>query len=274
MTQLDPEIAAVVAEKAAAAPAYEPPVEEMRANHEAETPIFCGTGEAVAEVVEEEIAGVPVRRYVPEGAAEGARIAYFHGGGWVIGSLDSYDPICRALANRSGVEVIGVGYRLAPEHPAPAALDDCRAVAHALSAERLAVAGDSAGGYLAARVAQEIDVSAALLVYPVIDPACQTPSFSDYEEGYGLTAAGMRRFWRLYGEQERVAERTRARRVVVVLADHDVLHDEGHAWATAVGAELRRYEGTVHGFFRWLARCELSRRAVADAGAALRAALG
>ena len=99
-------------------PAHEVPVEQARAGHENETEQLGGPGEEVGEVSDAELAGVPVRLYTPLEPA-GGTIAYFHGGGWVVGSIDSFDTACRALANASGATVASVGYRLAPEHPVP-----------------------------------------------------------------------------------------------------------------------------------------------------------
>ena len=134
-----------------------------------------------------------MRIYLPLEPAGGS-VAYFHGGGWVVGSIDSFDTACRALANASGAILVSVGYRLAPEHPFPAALEDCAAATRALATrpgEPLAVAGDSAGGNLAIGVARRLrDGCAAMaLIYPVTDAGLNTPSYRDFKERYGLTAA-------------------------------------------------------------------------------------
>ncbi len=152
------------------------PVAEARANFEA---LFAGLrpGESVSAVADHAIpvdrADIPARSYRPEGAADGeslALVVYFHGGGWLLGSVESHDGICRALANASGAVVLNVGYRLAPESRFPAAADDALAAtrwAHANAAllgadpARLAVAGDSAGGNLAAVVCQDLRVRAS-----------------------------------------------------------------------------------------------------------------
>ncbi len=103
-------------------PAHEVPVEQARAGHEQETQILAGPGEEVGAVEDVQLAGVPARVYTPL-EPQGGTVAYFHGGGWVVGSIDSFDTACRALANASGATVVSVGYRLAPEHPFPAGLD-------------------------------------------------------------------------------------------------------------------------------------------------------
>jgi acetyl esterase len=149
--------------------------------------------------------GVPCRLYRPSDQTGLGLLVYFHGGGWVLGSIDSHDDLCRQLANGSGHAVLSVGYRLAPEHPFPAPLDDSIAsarwaYAHAeqlgCRADRIAVGGDSAGGNLAAAVAQigPVPLSFQLLIYPVTD--C-TQSFASHDEnaaGPFLTKAAMRWF--------------------------------------------------------------------------------
>jgi acetyl esterase len=224
-----------------------------------------------------------------------------HGGGWAVGSIESFDTVCRALANASGAIVASIGYRLAPEHPYPAGLEDALTVVRWLAANagelggdpgRLAVAGDSAGGNLATVVARrlrgELDLRMQALIYPATDAGLNTASYRDFGEGHGLTAASMRRYWNLYldgadGMQPdtsplRADDLDGMPPAFVLTADHDPLRDEGEAYAEAlrgagVEVELRRYAGAVHGFWRWLAAADLSRRAVAEVGAALRAAL-
>ncbi len=162
-------------------PAHEVPVDQARAGHEAETEHLSGPGEPVAEVRELEIAApsctIPARLYRPgtqPPAVPLPLVVYLHGGGWMLGSIASFDTVVRALANASGAIVVSVGYRLAPEAPFPAGLEDClcavrwlAANAEALGADpgRIAIAGDSAGGNLATVVARrlrgEVDLRAA-----------------------------------------------------------------------------------------------------------------
>ena len=279
-------------------PAHEVPIEEARAAHSAETERLSGPGEEVAEVREVRVpsAGgeVPVRTYRPHDHTGGA-VAYLHGGGWVMGTLDSYDTPLRALANASGAVVAAVDYRLAPEHRFPAALDDSLAAIRWLAAnsgERLAVAGDSAGGNLAAvaalRLRGELPLRAQALIYPVIDSALNTPSYREFSDGHGLSAASMRRFWNLYldgapgdhpdASPVRATDLAGVAPAYVLTADEDVLRDEGEAYARAlresgVSTELVRWPGTIHGFFRWLAVAGAAREAVDAVGAALRRAL-
>jgi acetyl esterase len=332
---LDPQIQALLDAMNAlpGPPGHEVPVAQARAAHAAETEEMSGPGEAVASVRDiavpssgggdeasvsgDEAAGrggglgrgggVPVRVYRPAaGGADGAApgvVAYFHGGGWCLGTIDSFDTVCRALANASGALVASVGYRLAPEHPFPAAVEDARTVVRWLgehAAElggdpgRLAVAGDSAGGNLAAVTARRLrddggpPLRLQALVYPACDAGLNTPSYRETGDGYGLTAASMRRWWELYldgadGLQPdcsplRAADLAGLPPAFVLTVDRDVLRDEGEAYAAAleragVPVTHRRYDGAVHGFFRWLAKADLSRRAVDEVAGALAGAL-
>ena len=275
-------------------PVHEVPVEQARAGHEQETELLGGPGEEVGEVRDIEVTGaggpIPVRIYHPLDPGAGV-IAYFHGGGWVVGSIESFDTACRALANASGAIVASVAYRLAPEHRFPAALDDCIAVTRALAerhpGEPLAVAGDSAGGNLAIGVARRLRgrLRAQALIYPVCDAGLNTPSYRDFKERYGLTAEGMRRYWNLYldgadGFQPdasplRAGDLSGLPPTFVLTAEFDVLRDEGEALAqklreSGVDVTHRRYDGTIHGFWRWMAATDVTRRAIGEVGAALR----
>jgi acetyl esterase len=267
-------------------PPEDVPVDQARAAHAAETEQLAGRGPDVAHVEDGEVAGVPVRTYTPAGSH--GTVAYFHGGGWMLGTLDSVDAVCRALANAAHARVVSVDYRLAPEHRYPAAVDDALAVTRAL-APPLAVAGDSAGGNLAAIAArhERARVAAQLLVYPVTDAGVNTPSYREFAEGFGLTAAAMRRFWDLYldgadGLQPdasplRTQDLGGLPPAYVLTAECDVLRDDGEAYATrlrdaGVPVTLDRVAGAVHGFWRWQTT-QLARAAAVRAGAALRAAL-
>ena len=297
---LTAEIQAILDELNAAPgpPPHEIPVEDARAAHNEEAARLCGPGEPVAEVRDLRVGDVAVRTFRPEGEGLLPIVAYLHGGGWMMGTLDSYDSLLRALANASGAIVAGVDYRLAPEHRYPAALDDAivaiRGIA-TIAAElggdgaRLAVAGDSAGGNLAAVAARRLrdTVRFQALIYPVIAPAFDTASYREFDQGHGLSAASMQRFWRLYldgaSPDDPDASPVRADLAglppaYVLTAEEDVLRDEGEAYAAAlqeagVPAELVRWPGTIHGFFRWLAVTPAAREAVDAVGARLRRAL-
>jgi acetyl esterase len=286
---LHPQIAAVLA---AAEGEPEPEtVEQARANYERTALRYAGEREPVASV-----ADVPHGRlYVPEDAV--GAVLFAHGGGWIMGTLDAYDALCRALANRSGAAVLSVDYRLAPEHPFPAALEDCEAALGWL-AERhapLAVAGDSAGGNLAAVLARRArdaggpELRFQLLVYPVTDAACATGSMLSYGAGgYVLTRDGILQCWGLYapGASARSPDASPLRAAsleglppaLVVLAECDPLTDEGSDYAerlraAGVPARVSVHDGMVHGFFRWRGAVDAAEDAMAEAGAALREAL-
>jgi len=289
----------------ATTPAHEVPVDQARAGHEAETEHLSGPGEPVEDVRDITVDGpggaIPVRVYRPAGEGPLPLVVYLHGGGWTIGSINSFDTVVRALANASGAVVASVGYRLAPEDPFPAGLDDALSAVRRLHARaeelgadpaRMAVAGDSAGGNLAAVVARQLrsDVPLRLqaLVYPATDAGCNTPSYREFGDRYGLTAASMQRYWNLYldGADGLQADASPLRAddlagspaAFILTADHDPLRDEGEAYADAlrragVAVEATRMRGTIHGFWRWLAATKQSRAAVDLVAAALRSAL-
>jgi acetyl esterase len=241
-----------------------------------------GPAEEVASAVDAEIAGVPVRVYRPRDAEPDVQLpvlAWFHGGGFVIGDCDTADSTARKLANRSGCVVVSVDYRLAPENKFPAAPDDCWAVTSALAAgeaashggdpERIAVGGDSAGGNLAAVTAvrardEGLALRHQLLVYPVTDLRLSFPSLDENGEGYFLTKAAMQWFHDNYlapGEAENpvaspllTTDLSGVAPAHVLTAGFDPLRDEGDAYAAALaaaGVEVvhDRYPSMVHGFF-------------------------
>jgi acetyl esterase len=248
---------------------------------------------------------VPIRVYTPQDAIGGDAplLVWLHGGGWVIGDLDTADAVVRALANRSGAVVVSVDYRLAPEHTAPAALDDALvaltwAVENAellgVDAGRVAVGGDSAGGNLAAVLCQRVrdefgpDIDFQLLVYPVIDCTLSHPSIDENAEGYFLTKDTMVWFVGHYlggvDPKDPSVSPLHADSLaglppaLVITAEFDPLRDEGEAYAAAmreagVAVESVRYDGQIHGFFGMAALLDDAEVALDQAGAALRAAL-
>jgi acetyl esterase len=286
-------------------PPQDVPIEQARAAHTAEAVQLGGRGPELAEVRDVEIPGpggpIKIRAYRPAVDGTPGVIAYFHGGGWALGSLDGFDAVCRALAEAAGALVAAVDYRLAPEHPFPAGLDDALAAVRWLAAHagelgadpaRLAVAGDSAGGNLAAVVAlrlrEHVPLRHQTLIYPACGAALNTPSYREFGTGFGLTTEGMRRFWDLYldgadgtdpdASPLRASDLSGLPPAYVLTAEADVLRDEGEAYARALrdaGVEVtaRRWPGTIHGFWRWQAAAEPARAAVAEVGAALHAAL-
>jgi acetyl esterase len=263
----------------------------MRAEHAEGTPEKAGRLRPVAGVSEAVVAGVPCRVYEPFGTAVGT-LVNFHGGGWVLGTLDTYDHVARALCAESGARVVNVGYRVAPEDPFPAALDDAWAVVSALDGP-LALCGDSAGGNLAAVCARRArDTGRALalqaLVYPVCDAGMDTESWRDFAEDYNLDAREMRWFWEAYlGGADGFDPDTSPLRAedlrglapaFVISCSHDILRDEAEHYAYAmrgagVPVRLDRYEGMVHGFFRAPALVDDARRAHREVGLAVWAAL-
>lgn len=262
-------------------------VEGMRASMDGLGLLF---GEARQDVVVDDIhvAGrggpIPVRRYVPDGGGSGAALIWFHGGGWVIGSLDSHDVLCRDLAATTGTTVLSVGYRLAPEHPYPAAVEDAvdatvaiaaGAAGPAIDTSRIAVGGDSAGGHLATVVARQLrdlggpSLRCQVLIYPVTDQATGSeayPSLTANATGYILTAATMDFFTECFvpdpaRREEPDASPIRAEDLsglppaLVITAEYDPLRDEGEAYASAmaragVDVVAERHDGTVHLFFQ------------------------
>ena len=285
---------------AAGPPAHEVPVEQARAAHSAETDRLCGPGDAVAEVRDVVAGDLRIRTYRPHENGGGV-VAFTHGGGWMMGTLDSYDSALRALAGAAGAVVASIDYRMAPEHRFPAAVDDTLAGIRWLAAHagevggdgsRLAVAGDSAGGNLAAvaalRLRGELPLRLQALIYPITDSGLDTPSYREFASGHGLSAASMRRFWDLYldGADGRHPDVSPLQApdlggvapAYVLTAEEDVLRDEAEAYAArlreaGVPTELVRWPGTIHGFFRWLAVAGAAREAIDAVGAALRRAL-
>jgi acetyl esterase len=265
-----------------------------------------GDPEPVAEVSDRAIPGpagdVPVRIYRAEGTPAGAPVViWIHGGGWVIGDLASADPTARKLANRTGAVVVSVEYRLAPEHPFPAAPDDCWAAvawvadhADEIGGDptRLAVGGDSAGGNLAALMAiRARDAGLALrhqlLVYPATDLTMTSPSIASNGEGYLLTETGMKWFGEHYLQGHEPTDPTASPAytgslaglapATVYTAEFDPLRDEGNAYAEAlaeaeVPTELVCWPGMIHGFFAMATVTPATNQAIDAAGARLRAA--
>jgi acetyl esterase len=306
---LAPEIQAELARLAAAGtpPLQQQSVEQARRLHVEGAAALGGAPVEVAAVDDRTIPGpagdLGVRVYTPHGEPPFPIVVWFHGGGWVVGTLDSYDPVCRALAAAVPAVVVAVDYRLAPEHRYPAAVEDAYAAtlwasrnAAELggSQQRLAVAGDSAGGNLAAVVALGARdrggpaIGFQLLVYPITDHAMDTASYREHADGYALTAAGMRWYWDHYlGGADGTAPDASPLRAaffgglppaLVVTAEHDVLRDEGEAYAArlraaGVPADVRRYPGMVHGFFRWRTVTPAAEACLQEAAAAVRAAL-
>jgi len=231
---------------------------------------------------------------------------YFHGGGWVLGSITTHDVLCRSLANAAGCIVVSADYRLAPEHKFPAAPEDCYAATKWVAANagsfggypnRVAVGGDSAGGNLAtacalmARDRGGPKLVFQLLFYPAISAANDTPSQKEFsDDGFVLSRADMEWFWAHYLNEPADATNplacpNKANNLVglppalVETASHDPLRDEGERYAeqmkkAGVKVTLTRYEGVTHGFVSFADALDQGKAGIKEAGEALRGAFG
>lgn len=240
---------------------------------------------------------IKLRIYTPIGSGPFPILMYFHGGGFVIGDLDTFDKLCRETCGGAGVVVVSVDYRLAPEHPFPAASDDCLAAtrwaaAHAAELNgdlsRIGVSGDSAGGNLAAVTALRLRdeggpaLKAQLLVYPVADADPDAyPSMTDNAEGYLLSRADMNWFFEHYVKDLgavgnpilcpiKATSHAGLPPALVITAEFDPLRDEGNAYAktladAGVAVEHRCYDGAIHGFYTFFGALSLGREAVDQA---------
>jgi acetyl esterase/lipase len=250
---------------------------------------------------------IPLRLYRPQGIADTTALpvfVFFHGGGWVIGDLDTHDVLCRQLTAGAGVSVVSVDYRLAPEHKFPAAADDAWAAtrwiaSHAgqlgIDPTRVAVGGDSAGGNLAAVVALLARdaggpaIALQVLQYPVTDLSAETRSYAQFADGYMLTRTGMRWFKAHYLAKADDARDWHASPLLapdlagvapalIITAGYDPLRDEGAAYAerlreAGVLVDYACFGGMLHGFTPMGKLIDTGNRAVSLIAAALRQAL-
>lgn len=271
--------------------------------------LFSGGPESIAATEDRVIPGplgpIELRSYTPKGTGPFPALVYLHGGGWVVGTADTYQAASRALANATGAKVFFPSYRLAPEYKYPAAAEDCYAAVRwvaenaamlAIDPARIAVGGDSAGGNLTAAVALMArdrggpTLAFQLLIYPVTDHRFDTGSYQEFASGYLLEAADMRWFWDHYlpnaqAGEEPYASPLRADHLrglppaLVMTAECDVLRDEGEAYAArlredGVPVTLSRYAGTIHGFMHPLeGRLPFAQDGLAEIGAAVKTAL-
>ena len=287
-------------------PAHAMTVADAREEYDAFMQLLGGKPAPVSEIVDRTMPGptgaLRVRIYRPAGTV--ARllptILYFHGGGWVIGSLEGYDLACRYFCARSGCAVVAVDYRLAPEHKFPAAIDDAlasyrwlagEAVTLGLDPDRIVVAGDSAGGTLAAVVAREVrhephPPCLQWLIYPATDLAGDSASHRSCGEGFLLTQADMTWFRTHYlnGDAEiddprasplRADDLTGVAPALVFTAGFDPLRDEGQAYAEklrAAGVKTihREFETLIHGFVGMRGALHAAARAMDDMVAGVR----
>lgn len=312
MTGLHPQAQALI-EAAMAAnlpPWHTIPIEEARAQFRSRQKSAQGDPPPVGQVIDRMLGVadryIPVRVYRPEGQ-EGVKLpvyVHFHGGGWVFGDLDSHDILCRYLCIQSGTLVISVDYRLAPEHPYPAALDDawdsvCWIAANGdefdADTSRLAVGGDSAGGTLAAAVCRRArdgggpDIRFQVLIYPVTDMTLSHPSMTEMGEGYNFTRDAMEWFVELYLPDESALrdpdvsplfaeDLSGLPPAFIIAAGFDPLRDDSKAYADAlaaagVTAEHIRYDGMIHGFLNMPAILDDGREATERTAEAIKRAL-
>jgi acetyl esterase len=295
---LKPQVEAYLASIARLAPVWSLPVEEARANYIAATPLNIGPLDDVASIEDRRLPGpdgeVPIRIYTPNAEPLGSFV-FFHGGGWVVGNLETHDVMCRAFAARTPCRVVAVDYRLAPEHPYPAALVDAWAAAawslHTATGP-VAVGGDSAGGTLAAVVAlrardRGFPLALQVLMYPVTDAAMDTSSYEEFADGYRLTRRSMAWYWGHYrGDADpadpelsplRAPDLAGVAPAFVTTAEFDPLRDEGEAYAerlreAGVRVTVKRYDGLIHGFYTLGGHIDETAAAYDDIAAALRAA--
>ena len=280
-------------------------LEEVRTGFASLVTMGAGAAEAVFAIEDIDADGVPARVYRPSADPDLPVVVYFHGGGWTIGSVEQFDLITRQVANASNAIVVSVDYRLAPEHPFPAPLDDCRralawiaknAASFGGDGARLAVMGDSAGGNLAAVCALAArdeggpEIALQVLVYPVVDCDFETASYRENGDGYLLTLDDMHWFFSCYASDPatradwrisplRAADLSGVAPAVVITAEFDPLRDEGQAYARRLEAAGVRvvnitYDGMIHAFFGLSAAFDASRDALERVSAELAQAFG
>ena len=308
---LDPQMQAILNQAAAAGgkPFHAMSPSEARQAIDVMFAAFRGNPAPVGKVEDRKLPGpsgeIPVRIYTPSGRGPFGILIYFHGGGWVIGNIETHDSLCRDLTNQAGVVTVSVDYRLAPEHKFPAGPEDCYAVtkwiggnAALLNGEagRIAVGGDSAGGNLSAVVALMArerggpKIAYQALIYPATDAANNTPSQKEFgQDGYILSKSDMDWFYGHYLNSGDAANPlvspARAKDfsglppALVLTAAYDPLRDEGEAYGESlrkagVVVKISRYEGVCHGFVSMAAALDAGKKAVAEIASELKKAIG
>jgi acetyl esterase len=302
---LDADVEAMLARLAAVGPpavSEQTPEEARRSYLAAPKP----QGDQLTVVEDRSIPGpagpMAVRCYATSADPGLGVVVFFHGGGWVLSSIEGHDSLARRLAARSGALVVSVEYRLAPEHPFPAPHEDAWAATVWLAEHaaqfggdpgRLAVAGDSAGGNLAAGVAlrardEGLPLRLQALIYPCLDTDFDRPSYRDNAEGYFLTAADMRWFWDQFVPPEhrhdpyavplQADDVSGAAPALIQTAEYDPLRDEAEAYGqrladAGVPVTTTRYDGVIHGFVSRWDQIAGALPAQDEVGAALRDAL-
>jgi acetyl esterase/lipase len=309
MTALHPQVQAVLDTLARMnlAPPHTIPVDQARAQFMRSRALYVAPAQAVASVADRAIPGpagdIPIRVYRPTGSEPGAllpALVFFHGGGWVFGDLESHDSLCRELCNLAGCAVVAVAYRVAPENKFPAAVEDAVAAVRyvaangkelAIDSTRLAAAGDSAGGTLAAVAVLTFRDTGAprlrlqVLIYPVTDMALDSPSYTRIPTGYTLPRERMLFFREAYlrGPEDIAdwrASPLKARDLsnlppaLILTAAQDPLVDEGKSYgdrlaAAGVPVTYSCYEGMVHGFLTMAGAVDAGHTGIAEIAAAL-----
>lgn len=286
-------------------PLAEQGAEEARRLNRARVPMLAGEPEPVERIEDVRVPApggtIGGRLYASVRGPALPALLYMHGGGWVVGDLDSHDSVCRALARRAGCLVLSLDYRLAPEHRFPAGIEDAwaglvwlRENAAAIGADpnRLAVGGDSSGGNLAAvlaRWARDRDgprLAAQLLIYPVIDFDLDTPSYRDVGTGYGLTRESMRWYWEQYladpldgaspnASPLRATDLSGLAPALLITCELDPLKSEGSAYAASLAAagvpvEHIHEAAMIHGYIRMAGAISRARKSWDDCARFLR----
>lgn len=303
---LDPQAQALLEQMKAMGFTYTPDLTTTRARELLQAmQAIRPTGEPVADVEDRLIPGpageIPIRIYSPEGNGPFPVLVFFHTGGWQVGDLDTQDPLCRRITNRAGCSVVAVDYRLAPEHPFPAAVEDCYvatkwAATHAAEfqgdSSRIAVGGDSSGGNLATVVALMArdqgspKLAFQLMMFPATDFRLSTPSMEELGEGYNVTKPQM--MWIRNNYLPNQADWTNPLAspllapdlsglppALIIYAEYDPLRDDAEAYATrlkeaGVSVKASRYDGMIHDFPDLFE--EPGNRALDEIASALRAA--
>jgi len=302
---LDPQVKIILEEDAARSmPAYSElsPVDAREQMLELAPPVDPDL--AAKRVEHQKVPGpdgeISVRLYYPHAQPPFPVCVYFHGGGWVIGNLDTHNAFCHALSHTSRCLVVAVDYRLAPEARYPAAIDDAYAATSWVAENEktigadsslIAVCGDSAGGNLATVVTMMArdrggpQIALQVLIYPITDHNFETPSYHRYAKGHMLTRDLMRWFWNHYLGKEDILDPyvspLRAENLsnlpdaLILTAQYDPLCDEGEAYAqrllkAGVKVKLIRYDGMIHGFIRMVSRLDRAREALNEVSTTLR----
>lgn len=305
---IDPKLKAALDSTPPSPPFDQIPVTELRRQRNERIASAPKMNDKVARAGDRTIPGphgkIPIRVYTPEGGGPFPLLLYFHGGGWVLGNIETHDDYCRSLSARGRAVVVSVDYRLAPEHKFPVPLDDCFAATQwaasngaALGADtsRMGVAGDSAGGNLAAGVALMARdqggprLGLQLLLYPVTNSQAETASYHENGTGYGLTRDAMLFFWKSYLAQPadgangyasplRATRLASLPRTLILTAQYDPLRDDGVAYAArlsqaGVAVRCTNYLDMNHGFALWGSVYDSARRALDEVAAEVKAAL-